>query len=160
MPNILIVDDQPCIRELLGEELVSEGYRIQSTGNARSVRGHVKSSWPDLVLLDLYLDGLDGWEVLRDIKRQDPHLPVIIFTAYDSFVDDPRLSEADGYVIKSVCLDELKQKIGDVLNWKTGRERKKEVESWRQIPKSLSSTSMSKRSCWDGRIILMRRQRN
>ena len=137
MPKILIVDDQQCIRELLAEELVSEGYRVQSTGDARSVRGHLRSSRPDLVLLDLYLDGPDGWEVLRDIKRQDPHLSVIIFTAYDSFVDDPRLSEADGYVIKSICLDELKQQVADVLNRKTSREREKEAESWHRISKFL-----------------------
>ena len=131
MPNILIVDDQPCIRRLLAEELVGGGYRVQSTGDAESARDHLRSSRPDLVLLDLYLDGPDGFEVLRDIKRQDPHLPVIIFTAYDSFMDDPRLSQADGYVIKSVCLDELKQKIADVLNRKTGIE-KKEVQAGHQ----------------------------
>ncbi len=134
MPNILIVDDQPCIRELLAEELMCEGYRVQSTGDAELVAEHIRSSRPDLVLLDLYLDGPDGWEVLCEIKRQDPHLPVLILTAYDSFMDDPRLSQADGYVIKSVCLDELKQKIADVLNRKTGIENKEEeeVDSWRR----------------------------
>ncbi|MBW1678149.1 MAG: response regulator [Deltaproteobacteria bacterium] len=136
MANILIVDDQQCIRELLAEELMCEGYWVESVGDGESVGEHIRSSRPDLVLLDLYLDGPDGWEVLGDIKRQDPHLPVIIFTAYDSFVDDPRLSQADAYVIKSVCLDELKKKIADVLDRKTARKRKKEVESWHRISKS------------------------
>jgi len=116
MPKLLIVDDQQCIRELLSEELIREGYRVVTTGDAESVIGHLRFSRPDLVLLDLYLDGPDGWEVLRDIKSQDPHLPVVIFTAYDSFADDPRLSRADGYVIKSIDLGELKQKIAEVLN--------------------------------------------
>ncbi len=133
MPKILIVDDQRCIRELLAEELVGEGYQVQSTGNAESVRDYLRSSRPDLVLLDLYLNGPDGWEVLRDIKRQDPHLSVIIFTAYDSFVDDPRLSEADGYVIKSICLDELKQQVADVLNRKTGIEKKEVQALWHRV---------------------------
>ena len=115
MPKILIVDDQQYIRELLAEELIQEGYLVQSTGDAESVIGHLKFSRPDLVLLDLYLDGPDGWEVLPEIKRQHPHLPVLILTAYDSFMDDPRLSQADGYVIKSIDLGELKQKIADVL---------------------------------------------
>ncbi|MBW2330540.1 MAG: response regulator [Deltaproteobacteria bacterium] len=132
MANILIVDDQQCIRELLSEELMCEGYRVESAGDGESVTEHLRFSRPDLVLLDLYLDGPDGWEMLRHIKRQDPYLPVIIFTAYDSYMDDPRLSQADGYVIKSVCLDELKQKIANVLDRKTGRERKKEVQSWHQ----------------------------
>ena len=132
MPNVLIVDDQKCIRELVAEELIREGYQVAGIGNAESINGHLKASRPDLVLLDLYLDGPDGWNVLGDIKRQDPNLSVIIFTAYDSFLDDPRLSQADDYVIKSVCLDELKQKVADALNRKMARERK--VEAGSRLP--------------------------
>ena len=115
MAKILIVDDQSCVRELLSEELLSEGYRVTTAGDAESISGHLRFSRPDLIVLDLYLDGPDGIGVLRDIKREDPDLPVIIFTAYDSYMDDPRLSQADGYVIKSICLDELKGKIANVL---------------------------------------------
>ena len=115
MTKILIVDDQSCVRELLSEELILEGYRVATAGHSEAVREHVRSSRPDLVLLDLYLDGPDGIRMLHDIKRQDPDLPVIIFTAYDNYVDDPRLSQADGYVIKSIVLDELKGKITDTL---------------------------------------------
>ena len=118
MVNILIVDDQACVRQLLSEELTDEGYRVISVGDAESVRAHLKASPPDLVLLDLYLDGPDGWDVLRDVKRQDPYLPVIIVTAYDSFRDDPRLSVAEGYVIKSTDFSELKQEIANALRRK------------------------------------------
>ncbi|MBN1843219.1 MAG: response regulator [Deltaproteobacteria bacterium] len=118
MPNILIVDDQPCIRELISEELIYEGYEVERVGDAESARAYIKRSRPDLVLLDLYLDGPDGWDVLRDIKRQDPHLPVLIVTAYDSFQDDPRLSRADGYVIKSTDFWELKHQITNALRQK------------------------------------------
>lgn len=115
MPNILIVDDQPCIRELLSEELAIEGYKVHSIGDARSVKEHLMFSQPDLILLDLYLEGPEGVGLFQDIKRKYPHLPVIIVTAYDSFVDDPLVSQADGYVIKSMHSDELKQKIAQVL---------------------------------------------
>ena len=118
MAKILIVDDQPCVQELLSEELILEGYQVATAGNAEAVREYVRSSRPDLVLLDLYLDGPDGIGVLHDIKRQDPDLPVIIFTAYDNYVDDPRLSQAYGYVIKSIVLNELKEKVADVLSRK------------------------------------------
>jgi two-component system response regulator (stage 0 sporulation protein F) len=118
MTQILIVDDQRCVRELVSEELILEGYRVIEAGDAESLRGHLIFSRPDLVLLDLYLDGAEGFGVLHDIKEENPNLPVIIFTAYDSFVDDPRLSQADGYVIKSVVFDELKGKIADVLDRK------------------------------------------
>lgn len=119
MPNILISDDQAYVREFLSEELAHEGYRVASIGDAESFWRYIRDSRPDLVLLDLYLDGFEGWEVLCDIKRENPNLPVIIVTAYDSFEDDPRLSQADGYVVKSfVALDELKQKIADILRHK------------------------------------------
>jgi len=130
MAKILIADDQPCVRELLSEELISEGYRVATAGDAESVRGHLRSSRPDLVLLDLYLDGLDGFGVLRDIKRQHPDLPVIIYTAYDSYVDDPRASRADGYVIKCVVLDELKRKIADVLGRKPSPQDEVEAKPY------------------------------
>ncbi len=115
MPNILIVDDQPCVQQLLSEELIREGYRVASVGDAKSVREHLIFFQPDLVLLDLYLDGPEGFGLLEDIKRQYPHLPVIIVTAYDGYRDDPRLSQADGYVVKSIHFDELKLKIARVL---------------------------------------------
>ena len=126
MNTILIVDDQPCVRELVSEELILEGYRVITAGDVESVKGHLRFSKPDLVVLDLYLDGAEGFGVLGDIKEQIPNLPVIIFTAYDSYVDDPRLSQADGYVIKSIVFDELKGKVADVLSRKPAPE---EVEA-------------------------------
>jgi DNA-binding NarL/FixJ family response regulator len=72
-----------------------------------------------LVLLDLYLDNTSGFTLLGDIKKEHPDLPVVIFTAYDSYRDDPRLSQADGYVVKSVLLDELKESVANLLGRKT-----------------------------------------
>ena len=118
MANILIIDDQLWVREFLVEELTCEGYQVAAICNAKSVLENLTVSLPDLVLLDLYLDGTDGFGILSDIKRHEPSLPIIIFTAYDTYVDDPRLSQADGYVIKSFRLDELKQKVADVLKRK------------------------------------------
>ena len=138
MANILIVDDQACIREVLSEEMAREGYRIARAGDAESVRRHLQSSRPDLVLLDLYLDGPSGFDVLHDIKKRDPYLPVIMFTAYDSFMDDPRLSKADGYVLKSFDFVELKQKIAQVLRRKGAPQAMVEAKTqFRQPPAPL-----------------------
>jgi DNA-binding NtrC family response regulator len=118
MASILIIDDQPWVQELLIEELTCEGYQVAAMCDAKSVVKNLTDPIPDLVVLDLYLDGIEGFGVLSDIKKRLPDLPIIIFTAYDTYVDDPRLSQADGYVIKSFRLDELKQKIADVLKQK------------------------------------------
>jgi DNA-binding NtrC family response regulator len=119
--KILIVDDQACVRELLSEELTDEGHSVISSGCAKSAVEQLRFSRPDLVLLDLYLDNHKGWDVLGDIKRRDPRLPVLIVTAYDTFVNDPRLSQADGYVIKSFNLDNLKQEVAKILCEKPAR---------------------------------------
>ena len=115
MAKILIVDDQPCVRQVYAEELISEGYQVVTAGDAETVEGHLRFSRPDLVLLDLYLDGPNGIAVLEDIKRKRPNLPVVIVTAYDGFQEDPRLSQAAGYIIKSLCFEELKEKVADIL---------------------------------------------
>jgi two-component system response regulator (stage 0 sporulation protein F) len=127
--SILIVDDQPHMRALLSEELKDMGCEVESVDNVESVRRCFEDSSPDLVLLDLYLKGFDGWEVLHDIKRWRPRVPVLIVTAYDSFTNDPRASQADGYVVKSFThLDKLKQKIADLLASK--------YHAWRASPAS------------------------
>lgn len=116
MPKILIVDDQPHLQEFFSQELMEEGYCVVSIADAESAKEYLVDSKPDLVLLDLYLNGFDGWDVLRDIKSKEPHLPVLIVTAYDSYVADPRVSQADGYVVKSfVHFDQLKRKIADIF---------------------------------------------
>ena len=71
------------------------------------------------MLLDLYLNGFEGWNVLQDIKHKDPQTRVLIVTAYDSYANDPRVSQADGYWVKSfVDFDKLKRKISDILERK------------------------------------------
>ena len=113
MANILIIDDQKWVIDLCREGLDLERHKVSATDNIESVRENIFSFKPDLVLLNLYLKyGFFVWDVLKDIKMQDPDLPVLIVTVCDKYLFDSRLSQADGYVIKShfVC-DELKQKI-------------------------------------------------
>jgi len=115
MANILIVDDQPFMCELISGELRDEGHQVTCVEDADYVMTAVEESSPDLVLLDLYLRGFEGWGLLDKIKRYDASMPVLIVSAYDSFIGDPRLSHADGYVIKDVNTDLLKQKIHENL---------------------------------------------
>jgi len=134
MANILIVDDQPNLQELFSQELEDEGHKVVGIGDAQSVSGCLGIPKPDLVLLDLYLNGFEGWDVLHDIKSKYPHLPVLIVTAYDNYADDPRVSEADGYVIKNfTVLDDLKRKIANILDCKVLADTAKNQDSIRTI---------------------------
>jgi len=116
MATILIIDDQPYMKELFSGDLIDEGHQVVWVEDAESVRKCLDRFLPDMVLLDLYLKGFDGWEVLHDIKNWNPNLPVLIVTAYDSFMDDPRVSQADGYIVKSFThLNEIIEKIHNIL---------------------------------------------
>jgi len=120
MNTILVIEDDWAVRELFAVELTSEGYNVVSIGEVESIKDKIESSRPDLVLLDIYRKGKDRWDVLNDIKKEDPRLSAIIVTAFDNYRNDPRLLLADGYVIKSSYFDDLKQKIREVLQRKGG----------------------------------------
>jgi two-component SAPR family response regulator len=69
------------------------------------------------VILDLYLNGFRGWDLLDEIKGNFPNLPILIVTAYDTYAEDARLSKADGYIIKNLDgIKRLKRKIAHILN--------------------------------------------
>jgi DNA-binding response OmpR family regulator len=118
MPNILVIDDQPCVRELISQELMHDGYQVEGFADAESVMQHLKSSRPDLVLLEPYMHGPEGFELLGHIKKHNPDLPVLIVTACDSFLDDPRLYMAEGCFTKRFDFSKLKQKIAYLLRGK------------------------------------------
>jgi two-component system response regulator (stage 0 sporulation protein F) len=111
MAEILIIDDQPFIGELLSEELAEEGHHINYIGDSDHVMGSIEESRPDIILLDLYLQGFEGWDLLDRIKAYDASVPVLIVSAYDNFVNDPRLADADGYFVKDINTDPLKEQI-------------------------------------------------
>ena len=118
MPNILIIDDQPCVRELISRELMHDGHQVEGFVDAQSVMRRLRSSPPDLVLLEPHTHGSGGWELLRHIKKHNPDMPVLILTGCDSFLDDPRIYMAEGCFTKSFDFSKLKQKISYLLRGK------------------------------------------
>ncbi len=118
MANILIVDNQKWALDLCEEGLTGEEHQVSATDDIETVRKNILSLKPDLVLLNLYLKyGVLIWDVLKDIKRQNPDLPVIIVTHYDTNLYNKHLDQADGYLIKNYLAPaELKQKVTALLN--------------------------------------------
>ncbi len=81
-PKILVVDDQYGIRALLYEILLKDGYHIFQAANGAEALKIVDKETPELVLLDMKIPGMDGLEILRRIKEDDPEIGVIMMTAY------------------------------------------------------------------------------
>jgi DNA-binding NtrC family response regulator len=80
--RILIIDDEAAIRESLETLLLLEGYVVESAAEGQSGLRFIDTRTYDLVLLDLALPGQNGLEILARIRERQPHLPVIMITAY------------------------------------------------------------------------------
>ncbi len=114
--RILVVEDDPTLRETLAEALETEGFVISAAADGREALAVFRSDRPDLVLLDLMLPELSGVEVCR-IIRAEATTPIIMLTAKDSEVDRVVGLElgADDYVTKPFSLRELTARIRAVL---------------------------------------------
>ena len=82
--TILIVDDEPDIRNLIKGILEDEGYKAQQAGTAKQAYEEIEKSLPDLVVLDIWLQGSDhdGLQILSNIKKRYPHLPVVMISGH------------------------------------------------------------------------------
>lgn len=80
--KVLIVDDQYGIRTLLNEILQKEGYKVFQAANGLQALDIVNKDVPDLVLLDMKIPGMDGLEILKEMKKIESNIKVIIMTAY------------------------------------------------------------------------------
>ena len=119
MTCILVVDDDPAIREMVGMALTREGYEMLEAGSALEARRIIASQRPDLVLLDWMLPGQSGFELARQLHAGNPcnSPPVIMLTARDQETDKVAALEAgaDDYVAKPFSVSELLARIKAVL---------------------------------------------
>jgi len=115
MKKILIVDRYSSVRELLAEDLAAEGNTVVPIGNPKLIQNFIHSLAPHLIILDPFMDGKWQWNLLKEIKKENPGLPILIFTA-NRLQGDQRQLLADGWVMKSFIFDALKEKINGILN--------------------------------------------
>ena len=115
MANLLIVDDEANIRLLYAQELSDEGYQVVTAASALEAVEQLEKSSFDLVVLDIKLKNESGIELLQRIVKERHNLPVILCTAFSCYKDDFSAWLADGYVVKSSDMQELKSEIQRVL---------------------------------------------
>ncbi|HZS47450.1 MAG TPA: GAF domain-containing protein [Blastocatellia bacterium] len=93
--NILVVDDELSVRELLADTLESANYTVLCSGSGEEAIEIAKTKKPDLVLTDLGMPGMNGWEVAKTMKLLNPELPVIMITGWGVELE-PRALQASG----------------------------------------------------------------
>ena len=117
MPRILIIDDEPEMVRGLEDNLRFEGYQTLSAGDGQRGLSRALSEGPDLILLDVMMPGMSGWDVCRQLRQKGLDIPVIMLTARGEEVDRVLGLElgADDYVTKPFSLRELLARIRAVL---------------------------------------------
>lgn len=116
MKTILVVDDEKDIRELYRNELEERGYRVLTAGDGQEALKVLKRQADiRLVITDLKHPEPDGRELLQQIKREWPKLPVIINTAFSEGKMDQVLWEAEAYVVKTPDLTDLLEAVNRIL---------------------------------------------
>jgi DNA-binding response OmpR family regulator len=125
MPRILIIDDEPEMVRGLEDNLRFEGYQTLSATNGADGLDLALREGPDLVLLDIMMPRLSGWDVLRGLRAKERDLPVIMLTARGEEVDRVLGLElgADDYVTKPFSLRELLARVRAVLRRPGPRQR-------------------------------------
>lgn len=115
--TILVVDDEIKIRDMVKSYLINEGYNIVEASNGYEVIDKVKSNSIDLIVLDLMMPGMDGYQTLRELRTLNNKLPVIMLTAKSEELDKLLGLEmgADDYITKPFSLRELVARVKAVL---------------------------------------------
>jgi DNA-binding response OmpR family regulator len=110
--NILVVEDEPALQETLVYNLEKEGYTVQAVGDGRTALETARALKPDLVVLDIMLPGLDGFEVCK-ILRKEGSVPILMLTARDDEIDRVVGLEvgADDYLTKPFSMRELLARV-------------------------------------------------
>ena len=133
MSCILVVDDDPAIREMVGMALTREGYEFIEAGNVLEARQLIASRRPDLILLDWMLPGQSGFEFARQLQndKSGSTPPIIMLTARDQEEDKIAALEAaaDDYISKPFSVNELLARIKAVLRRTAPHDNKEQLEA-------------------------------
>jgi two-component system response regulator MprA len=115
--RVLVVDDEPAVRESLERALRLEGYDIALAANGSEALAAVSEQPPDAIVLDLMMPRINGLEVCRRLRAQGNRTPVLVVTARDAVADRVAGLDAgaDDYVVKPFALDELLARLRALL---------------------------------------------
>ncbi|MBI4248311.1 MAG: response regulator [Elusimicrobia bacterium] len=117
--TILVVEDEPATREVLRRALEQEGYRVCLASDGEEAVEMLRRESTDVILLDLVLPGINGWEFCRAVRGEPAlaHIPIIIITAKDSPAYQQKAFDlgANDYILKPFDLEEVKSRIAAVI---------------------------------------------
>lgn len=134
--SVLLIDDESGIRLLLNRALSAQGYRVNEASNGLMGLERRQAVRPDLILLDITMPGMDGFAVLKEIRRQDPVVGVLMVSALspERFAAEAMIEGADGYTTKPFKLQNILkevERIGAIVQL-----RRRSMARQRQVTKT------------------------
>ena len=117
--SILVVDDDPGIVGFLGLALVDEGYSVRSAANGKDALEQVAQSQPDLILLDMNMPIMDGWEFCQQLRGRGAaygSIPIVVMTAARDAATRAREVSAQGFLGKPFDLEHLFEMVNTLLH--------------------------------------------
>ncbi|MEG0584931.1 MAG: response regulator transcription factor [Christensenellaceae bacterium] len=117
MINILVVEDDKNLRRLLSTCLTQEGYSVFQAENGEAALEVVDSQHIDLVISDIMMPKMDGYELTDELRRSDYFMPILMVTAKDTFEDKKRgfLVGTDDYMVKPIDINEMLLRVAALL---------------------------------------------
>lgn len=118
--KVLVIDDDDKITSMLRRSLAFEGYSVTVAQNGQEGLKQMLLNDPNLVILDVMMPNLDGWEVCRRIRESGSDVPILMLTAKDEIADRVKGLDlgADDYLVKPFALDELLARVRSLLRRK------------------------------------------
>jgi DNA-binding response OmpR family regulator len=125
-PRILIIDDEAAIRESLSALLTVEGYQVETADSGEAALEILREDGFDLVLLDIRMPGLDGMEVMHEMRKYHPETRIIIITGFGSLESaiEAIRSGAHDYLLKPYGAEDILGSIKKVISEKEAKTRK------------------------------------
>jgi len=126
-PSILIVDDEPSILQSLSGLLSDEGFEVLTAANGYEALKIVDTEFPDLVLLDIWMPGIDGIETLKEIKKDNPYIQVIIISGHGTIETAVKATKLGAFdlIEKPLSIDKIIVAINNALNFRRLEEENK-----------------------------------
>ena len=121
MTRVLVIDDDPHIREVVTYALGDEGYEVDAAPSGRAGLELVDQRHPDIIILDMKMPDMDGWEFARIYRqRYKPYARIIVLTAAQDVAQRAADISAESYVSKPFDLDALLERVSAVARMVDG----------------------------------------
>ena len=139
--RIIVVDDDPSLLRLLSIRLSAAGYQVESAESAKVALGIMSSFAPDMVISDLKMEGMDGFALFEQIRKQHPQLPVVIMTAHGTIPDAINATKQGvfSFLTKPFESQQLLDTVEQALKLQPSGFAQEQVEHWRKNIISRSS---------------------